>query len=369
MRKVGLLTRYRERSTMQTQRLDGLDIAKGIAILLVVYGHVMRGLEVAGLVSFDGIWGYVDYLVYTVHMPVFFVVSGFLYEGGRERLQAEAYLRAGTGAGTGAGRSFWQPKLVTIAWPYVLWSTVHLVAQATMSGSGAVNHDVSLSRLATIGWDPVSPFWFLYALFMAFAASFLLQGFSARLVALSAFVLMFVVRYKEVPPVFGDLAYGLVYFSLGRLVFAERLAGALRSVVTLGLATAGFVITATVAYRFDLDVRLATIGTLCGLVAFFMLSTILATSPLRRPLVILGRCTMGIFVMHILVIATFRVVGLKMLHLDLVTLAIGCITAAVLLPLIAQVVANRIGLARFVGLQTKLDDVLWRRRGQAIPGE
>jgi fucose 4-O-acetylase-like acetyltransferase len=350
---------------MQTQRLDGLDIAKGIAILLVVYGHVMRGLQVAGLVSFDGIWGYVDYLVYTVHMPVFFVVSGFLYESGRESLQAEADLWAGAGA----GRSFWQPKLVTIAWPYVLWSIVHLVAQAAMSGSDAVNHDVSLSRLATIGWDPVAPFWFLYALFMAFVASFLLQGLSAWLVALSAFVAMFAAHHLQVPQIFGDLAYGLVYFSLGRLVFAERLAGALRSVVTLGLATAGFVVAATIAYQVDLDVRLATIGTLCGLVALFMLSTILASSPLRRPLVILGRCTMGIFVMHILVIAAFRAVGLKVLHLDPLTLAIGCIGFAVLLPLIAQVIANRIGLARFVGLQTKLDDVLWRRRGHAIPGE
>jgi fucose 4-O-acetylase-like acetyltransferase len=316
----------------------------------------MRGLQVAGLVSFDGIWGYVDYLVYTVHMPVFFVVSGFLYESGRARI--------------GEAKSFWTPKLLTIAWPYLLWSTVHLVSQALLSGTGVVNNGASLSRLATIGWDPVSPFWFLYALFMAFAASFLLQGFSARLVALSAFVLMFAVHYLQVPQVFGDLAYGLVYFSLGRLVFAERLAGALRSVVTLGLATAGFVVAATIAYEFDVDVRLATIGTLCGLVALFMLSTILASSPLRRPLVILGRCTMGIFVMHILVIAAFRAVGLQMLHLDLVTLAIGCIGLAILLPLIAQVIANRIGLARFVGLQTKLDDVLWRRRrGQVIPGE
>lgn len=350
---------------MQTQRLDGLDIAKGIAILLVVYGHVMRGLQVAGLVSFDGIWGYVDYLVYTVHMPVFFVVSGFLYESGRERLQAESALRAGAGG----GRSFWKPKLLTLAWPYVLWSTVHLVAQAIMSGSGMVNNNASLERLASIGWDPISPFWFLYALFMAFAASYLLQRFSARLVALAAFLLMLAVHPFPVPAVISDLAYGLVYFSLGRLVYAERLAGPLRSAVTLGLATAGFVISASLAYHYALDVRLATVGTLCGLVAFFMLSTLLAHSPLRRPLVILGRCTMGIYVMHILVIATFRAVGLKLLHLDLTAVILGCIGFAVLLPLIAQVIANRIGIARFVGLQTKLDDVLWRRRGHAIPGE
>ncbi|PYB75574.1 acyltransferase family protein [Rhizobium wuzhouense] len=354
---------------MQTKRLDGLDIAKGIAILLVVYGHVMRGLQVAGLVSFDGVWGYVDYLVYTVHMPVFFVVSGFLYEAGRQRAQGARDAGLRETASDGAGRSFWKPKLVTLAWPYVLWSTVHLAAQAIMSGSGMVNHEASLGRLASIGWDPVSPFWFLYALFMAFAASYLLQRFSARVVALLAFLLMLVVHPLPLPAVIGDLAFGLVYFSLGRLVFAERLAGPLRSAVTLGLATAGFVLSASIAYRYALDVRLATVGTLCGLVAFFMLSTLLAHSPLRRPLVILGRCTMGIYVMHILVIATFRAVGLKLLHLDLTAVILGCIAFAVVVPLTAQVIANRIGIARFLGLQTKLDDVLWRRRPGAIAGE
>ncbi len=354
---------------MQTKRRDGLDIAKGIAILLVVYGHVMRGLQVAGLISFDGVFGYVDYLVYTVHMPVFFVVSGFLYEAGREKGLDETELGSGAKSRTLAGRSFWKPKLVTIAWPYVLWSTVHLVAQAIMSGSGVVNHGASLSRLGSIGWDPVSPFWFLYALFMAFAASYLLQKLSARVVALVAFVVMLAVHPYPVPAVVSDLAYGLVYFSLGRLVFAERLTGALRSAVMLGLATAGFVLSASVAYRYQLDVRLATVGTLCGLVAFFMLSTLLAQSPLRQPLVVLGRCTMGIYVMHILVIATFRSVGLKLLHLDLTALILGCIAFAVAVPLAAQIIANRIGIARFVGLQTKLDDVLSRRSHGPIAGE
>ncbi len=354
---------------MQTQRLDGLDIAKGIAIILVVYGHVMRGLQVAGLISFDGVWGYVDYLVYTVHMPVFFVVSGFLYESGRQRALAEGEAEHREGMTGATARPFWKPKLVTLAWPYVLWSTVHLTAQAIMSGSGVVNRDASLGRLASIGWDPVSPFWFLYALFIAFAASYLLQRYSARLVALLAFALLIAVHRLPVPGIVIDLFYGLVYFSIGRLVFAERLAGPLRSAVTLGLATAGFVLAASIAYGYALDVRLATVGTLCGLIAFFMLSTILAHSPLRRPLVLLGRCTMGIYVMHILVIATFRAVGLKLLHLDLTALILGCIALAVALPLSVQVIVTRLGIARFVGLQTKLDDVLWRRRQGPVAGE
>ncbi|OWK23420.1 hypothetical protein AJ87_37580 [Rhizobium yanglingense] len=186
---------------MQTQRLDWLDIAKGIAIVLVVYGHASRGLEVAGLISFDGAWGYIDYLIYTVHMPVFFVVSGFLYERSREKPRDSW--------------SFWTDKFVNIAWPYFLWTAIHVSIQTVMSGSGAVNNDASLGRLLSIGWNPVSPFWFLYALLVAFAVSFALRRVPIKIVTGAAFVLMLLVYWLNAPQLVCDLAMAL---SISRLV-------------------------------------------------------------------------------------------------------------------------------------------------------
>ncbi len=51
-------------SMTPAQRLDWLDMAKGIGMLLVVYGHS---------------YGPDNYYVYLFHMPLFFILSGYLF--------------------------------------------------------------------------------------------------------------------------------------------------------------------------------------------------------------------------------------------------------------------------------------------------
>lgn len=54
-----------------------IDIAKGLAITLVVYGHCYRGLVAAGYFSETRWLSVVDYCIYTFHMPVFFLYLGY----------------------------------------------------------------------------------------------------------------------------------------------------------------------------------------------------------------------------------------------------------------------------------------------------
>ena len=54
------------------QRYDYIDIAKGIGILLVVWGHIM-------------LTGVSHQLVYAFHMPVFFLISGMLFQRGKSK--------------------------------------------------------------------------------------------------------------------------------------------------------------------------------------------------------------------------------------------------------------------------------------------
>ena len=62
------------------QRLDYLDIAKGIGITLVVFGHLSQSSEISRI------------LVYSFHMPLFFLISGYLNKGTRtlQRLKKNA---------------------------------------------------------------------------------------------------------------------------------------------------------------------------------------------------------------------------------------------------------------------------------------
>ncbi len=53
-------------------RIPWVDCAKGIGIFLVVYGHVARGISGSGLVPETFVFQWVDYLIYSFHMPLFF---------------------------------------------------------------------------------------------------------------------------------------------------------------------------------------------------------------------------------------------------------------------------------------------------------
>lgn len=56
-------------------RVAWVDIARGVGIVLVVAGHVERGL-VAASVARGPLWPWWDYALYTFHMPLFFVLAG-----------------------------------------------------------------------------------------------------------------------------------------------------------------------------------------------------------------------------------------------------------------------------------------------------
>lgn len=122
------------------------DIAKGIGILLVVYGHVARGIEKAGLPIDPVFFKTVDALIYAFHMPLFFFVSGYLFWGS---VQARGY------------RTVLPGRMALLIWLYVIWSVGH----------GAV--EVMLGRLTNGSlrwadvfalWVPRAHFWYLYAL-------------------------------------------------------------------------------------------------------------------------------------------------------------------------------------------------------------
>jgi fucose 4-O-acetylase-like acetyltransferase len=85
-----------------------IDFARGIGVILVVYGHVLGGLVRADLFPQGALASWMDYTLYTFHMPLFFFLAG---------LNVQHSLRRGP-------KPFLFSKGWTIAYPYVLWSLV-----------------------------------------------------------------------------------------------------------------------------------------------------------------------------------------------------------------------------------------------------
>lgn len=53
-----------------------VDIIRGIAIILVVLGHANRG-QMETMAIAPASLHFLDFIVYAVHVPVFFLVSGY----------------------------------------------------------------------------------------------------------------------------------------------------------------------------------------------------------------------------------------------------------------------------------------------------
>ena len=62
------------------ERERWLDYAKGFACFLVVYCHVVRGIINANIINTNLFLDFLDYAIYLFHMPLFFAVSGYVYE-------------------------------------------------------------------------------------------------------------------------------------------------------------------------------------------------------------------------------------------------------------------------------------------------
>jgi fucose 4-O-acetylase-like acetyltransferase len=130
------------------ERIDWIDFIKGVAIILVVYGHVVQGAAYGGLLDGWKFFQISEAFIYSFHMPAFFFVSGML--AGRS-------LQKGT-------RIFIRDRLKTLAWPYLIWSVIDAFSVLAFRRFYHHPSETPLTDLLTIAWNPHG-FWFLFVLF------------------------------------------------------------------------------------------------------------------------------------------------------------------------------------------------------------
>ena len=99
-------------------RSSWADYAKGIGILLVVYGHVARGLHNAGVSVSEKTYLLIDSIIYSFHMPLFFFLSGIFFVGSFNSRGATKLVLS---------------KVDTIFYPFVIWSIFQGCIEATLS--------------------------------------------------------------------------------------------------------------------------------------------------------------------------------------------------------------------------------------------
>ncbi|TXN71207.1 acyltransferase [Methylobacterium sp. WL6] len=271
----------------RVQRQDWIDVARGIGIILVVFGHVLRGTVKAGIVPDTSATQWVDFGLYTFHMPLFFFLAGLNLPGSLRR-----------------GRvPFLQAKLWTIGLPYVIWTFIQGSVMILLAQD--INTHVTPADLLAFPYRPLGPLWFLYALLICHVLAAMIPDrrlFAA--IAAAGFVIFF--RLPEVPSLaltLHNLPFYLAGAYAGHAVAAWRTPVSLSGIALIWTGFALAVVGAWTVSGFS-PMALAALPACClGILGVVWVSKRIGGGALAT----VGLLSLSIFVMHSLAAAGLRV--------------------------------------------------------------
>lgn len=294
-------------------RSVALDYAKGLGIVIVVFAHLWRGLQGAGIL--DGVsqelFISVSALATMVSMPAFFFASGFLYGKGVERRH---------------GLKEFLGKVDAIFYPFVIWTV--LIGLVEYWTSGVRNGESSLMSVAMSLIWPSGIFWFLAALILAFGLCELLIAVAGvrrfRLLVLPvAFLLIASWSPQALPFAVRDLQLSFIYFALGvvlssKFAMAQRPSWGWAFVSFAAMALLYWVTFENEAFRthsFRSVTPNAVMFSVTFLFLFYGFCLSLPASGLK-PLLTLGERSMDVYLVHLLFIGGSRIFLQKVIGLD-----------------------------------------------------
>lgn len=313
-------------------RTNWVDYTKAIGIILVVYGHVARGLYNAGIDIPESIYLLADSIVYSFHMPLFFFLSGlFFYQSFNKK----------------GGRQLVLSKVDTIFYPYLIWSLFQGSIEVFLSNftTGSVSWAEVFDLLA----NPRGQFWFLITLFAIFLTISIVFSTKAikhsKLVFAAAALLYLYPKVLPSVPVLQLLAQNLVYFCFGIVFMKDVNIDKISSFKALFAGAVLFVSGQWLfqGYFFDNDL-VELILALISIVFIVSASNKLAQKPYKF-IVFIGSSSMAIYLMHILASSGTRVILSGVFNIDnyATHLIVACLVGLIG-PLIAVKIIERFNI-------------------------
>lgn len=136
-------------NSLKNQRLPWVDYAKGIAIILVAYRHVLIGINRSGLEVHAYLMN-ANEIFYSFRMPLFFILSGVFIGKSLARRSLKDFIIT---------------KWKILLYPYLLWCVIQITLQIIFSQyTNAQRSAISYLYILTAP-DAIDQMWYLSALF------------------------------------------------------------------------------------------------------------------------------------------------------------------------------------------------------------
>lgn len=315
-----------------------IDDVKVVACILVVFGHLMQSLVIEDILpaSFGITWAI--RLVYYFHVPLFFICSGYLYQRSRRIDSARAW-----------GKNSLQ-KLLDLGVPYVFFSVAVWCVKTFLSGAGTSKVGDLADALLI---HPISPYWYLYCLFLIFLITPTLNSRTHTVVVLVAALVMKALAVIGLGAGYHIIASVLnyeIWFVLGMLLCRAEVPQKVDKKGTFIVAGVAFLLLSVLDLKDHYGYLIDSF--IMGLLACYAVVGLFIVKDRRgehsAAMAWLAPYTMPIFLMHSIFVATLRSILLKLgivspgIHI-LAALAIGIIG-----PIITAIVMKKLKYPEFV---------------------
>ena len=146
---------------MIKKRESWIDNLKIFACVLVVLGHLFQSMVAAGLMDDGLMYQWFNKTIYYFHVPLFFICSGYLYQ---KYSDTSTFSRWGSNVFS---------KAVALMIPYFVFSVITWILKNSFADS--VNQKTD-GLLVSLFCNPISPYWYLFALFFIFVFIPVMKG-------------------------------------------------------------------------------------------------------------------------------------------------------------------------------------------------
>jgi fucose 4-O-acetylase-like acetyltransferase len=324
-----------------------VETLRGVAIVLVVMGHVIGSASDGGMkVEDDSFLRYLYYTFQYLRMPLFTVISGWVYA-----------LRP---AGIDNAIQFMIKKARRILIPMIFVGGIYYIVQSLVPGT---NYSNNLKDIWKIAIYPYTFYWYLHSLFIVFLAVAILDSYKLMKTPISLIFVMlisiFLLIYRDIiipeefPNYFGfkGAIYLLPFFIIGIGIqrFKEIFQNKILSIVMIVILFRSLILQqlawfGVVDYQFSGSEGLGLIIGLFGTIVLFK-------SKLNiKPMVWIGNFSYTIFLFHSFGTAGGRIILQKSGIQSTLLIFLFSLFLGLLLPVVIEKTLDRFNFTRLLFL-------------------
>lgn len=314
-----------------------VDSLKAYSCLLVVFGHVIFGIQNMGGIAQPTFAPYLKDFIWTFHVPLFMFLSGFVYR------------ITGEWRGKKTRWQFILHKALNLGVPYFVFSILYIVINSMVPGT---NFFHSTQEILYLWKTPVAQYWFLRTLFLLFVMYALFSRFLSNL-----WITVILTALNCVHMLFPDLpflslgnillwafpfGFGVCLASLDRFCFS----GAKAVAVIVGhlALEASFLLTGISGLPVIIEIERAA-----GIItSVTLVSLLVKNARIEKFLLYINRYSFPIYLMHTIFTAGVRIALQKVgIHSYVIHVATGMLVGVVC-PLLIAVIMEKSGWMNIV---------------------